>query len=89
MGCLMVDPSFDTAIEQERNFILRRAVERLREGVFDPFAVRCSPPTKISWFVPLSRGFLLQGRILPLTSASAETMARENPTALRICRKTL
>ena len=40
MGCLMVDPSFDRAIERERNFTLRRAVERLREGIFDPFAVR-------------------------------------------------
>jgi hypothetical protein len=32
--------SFKNAIRNERNFILRRALERLREGVFDPFAVR-------------------------------------------------
>ena len=33
-------PSFKNTIEQERNFTLRRAVERLREGIFDPFAVQ-------------------------------------------------
>lgn len=33
-------PYFKNTIEQERNFTLRRAVERLREGIFDPFAVR-------------------------------------------------
>ena len=40
MGCLMDGPSFEHAIGQERNFTLRRALERLREGVFDPFAVQ-------------------------------------------------
>ena len=33
-------PSYKNTIEHERNFTLRRAVERLREGIFDPFAVR-------------------------------------------------
>ena len=33
-------PSVKNTIKQERNFTLRRAVERLREGIFDPFAVR-------------------------------------------------
>lgn len=33
-------PSYKSTIEQERNFTLRRAVERLREGIFDPFAVQ-------------------------------------------------
>ncbi|MBW2708627.1 MAG: DUF2791 family P-loop domain-containing protein [Deltaproteobacteria bacterium] len=32
--------SFKNTIEHERNFTLRRAIERLREGIFDPLAVR-------------------------------------------------
>lgn len=34
-----IEPLTDT-IENESNFTLRRAVERLREGIFDPFAIR-------------------------------------------------
>lgn len=32
--------SFNHTLQQERNFTLRRAVERLREGMFDPGAIR-------------------------------------------------
>ena len=32
--------SFKNTLQQERNFTLRRAVERLREGIFDPVAIR-------------------------------------------------
>ena len=32
--------SFNNTLRQERNFTLRRAVERLREGLFDPVAIR-------------------------------------------------
>jgi len=32
--------SFNNTLQQESNFTLRRAIERLREGMFDPVAVR-------------------------------------------------
>ena len=84
----MDGPSFEHAIGQERNFTLRRALERLREGVFDPFAVQLLTAHEDKLVRAFEQGLSSPTGDLAPTSASAATTARENHTASPTCRKT-
>ena len=49
--------SLKNTLQQERNFTLRRAVERLREGIFDPFAIRWLTAREDNLAQAFERGF--------------------------------
>ena len=74
-------PSFFPLLEEADNFTLRRAVERLREGLFDPFGVSLLTARESQLNTMFDQGTQLWPRTRALISASAVPMARGNPTA--------
>ena len=52
-----MDASFHRLLDGEAHFALRRAIERLREGLFDPVAVRLLTAHETQLNRAVDRGF--------------------------------
>jgi len=76
--------NFIQLLESAGNFKLRRAVERLREGLFDPFGVRLLTAHEAQLNSIFDHGVKPWRKMNPLTFVSAAPMARVNPIVLPI-----